>query len=413
MKLFENSLIDFLEEILKFPLTTVTEEKTKVVVPDLSKYKRGDYVDPSWAPVFYNPVMKMCRDLSVAAILAYSKSYSPSSSVSVCEPLCATGVRGIRYVTETNVVEYLLLNDIDERAALIAVANTLLNSIDDLADVFNLDANILLALSRKFTRFNVVDIDPFGSPEPFIGSALKAITHKGLLCLTATDLAPLTGAHRAACLRRYFSVTAKTDCGFEIASRILYYGVIKHAAPLNMGVKPLLTFKGRHYIRCFLQIFKSRKAADETISRIGYALYCSKCGYRELSRNTTTLKCRECGGQLEKIGPLWIGKIFDTAFCDEVLNEIKCLGLSKSLTMKLETILSESDINKLYYTTENISRVIKMNEISPRVVVNELIKRGFKASLTHFDFKGFRTNASYNTLLKFIKDLSSLLHEIS
>jgi tRNA G26 N,N-dimethylase Trm1 len=49
-----------------FPSETIQEGKVRLVVPKLEAFKKqpADYA-PSKAPVFYNPVMEMNRDISV------------------------------------------------------------------------------------------------------------------------------------------------------------------------------------------------------------------------------------------------------------------------------------------------------------------------------------------------------------
>ncbi len=37
--------------------------------------------------------------------------------------------------------------------------------------------------------YEVVDLDPYGSPTQFLDSAVQAVAEGGLLCVTATDMA--------------------------------------------------------------------------------------------------------------------------------------------------------------------------------------------------------------------------------
>lgn len=43
-------------------------------------------------------------------------------------------------------------------------------------------------------KYDVVDLDPYGSAAPFIDGAVQAVSEGGLLCVTCTDLAVLTGS---------------------------------------------------------------------------------------------------------------------------------------------------------------------------------------------------------------------------
>ena len=50
-------------------------------------------------------------------------------------------------------------------------------------------------------KFGFVDLDPFGTPAPFIDAAIRSSGK--YLGVTATDTAPLCGAHLKAGIRRY------------------------------------------------------------------------------------------------------------------------------------------------------------------------------------------------------------------
>lgn len=41
---------------------------------------------------------------------------------------------------------------------------------------------------RNKTKFHCVDIDPYGSPSPFVDAAVQCVADGGLLMITATDM---------------------------------------------------------------------------------------------------------------------------------------------------------------------------------------------------------------------------------
>ena len=41
---------------------------------------------------------------------------------------------------------------------------------------------------RMKNKFDCVDIDPYGSPSPFIDAAVQCVSDGGLLMITATDM---------------------------------------------------------------------------------------------------------------------------------------------------------------------------------------------------------------------------------
>ena len=154
---------------------TVKEGKVEVVVPKLSAYvkKPSDYA-PSKAPVFYNPIMELNRDLAVLALQVHQKLLG--REVSACEPLTGCVLRGVRFAVEVEGIRRVFLNDIKPESSRLARFNAELNNVEDIVEVANEDANLFLSRNgapRK--RFDYVDIDPFGPPVPYMDSAIRAI----------------------------------------------------------------------------------------------------------------------------------------------------------------------------------------------------------------------------------------------
>ena len=113
---------------IDFPTEIVQEGKVKVLVPKLKAFVKlpSEYA-PSKAPVFYNPVMELNRDLAVLALQAYQKIVN--HEISVCEPLASCGVRGIRFAAEVKGVQKVLINDINEKAFQLAKHNVQINNL--------------------------------------------------------------------------------------------------------------------------------------------------------------------------------------------------------------------------------------------------------------------------------------------
>jgi len=52
-------------------------------------------------------------------------------------------------------------------------------------------------------RYDVIDLDPYGSAAPFIDGAVQAIENGGMLNVTCTDMAVLSGNHPETCFAKY------------------------------------------------------------------------------------------------------------------------------------------------------------------------------------------------------------------
>ena len=60
-------------------------------------------------------------------------------------------------------------------------------------------------------RFDAVDLDPFGTPSPFVDDALRATKHGGILSVSATDTAVLCGIYPSVAQRKYLGLPLRTE----------------------------------------------------------------------------------------------------------------------------------------------------------------------------------------------------------
>lgn len=98
---------------------------------------------------------------------------------------------------------------------------------------------------RASERFDVIDLDPYGSPAPFLDAAVQAVSEggeatltwaqsrargfrriltaqaflAGLLCVTCTDMAVLAGNSGETCYSKYGAMALKSRACHEMVSR--------------------------------------------------------------------------------------------------------------------------------------------------------------------------------------------------
>lgn len=397
---------------LNFPTETIKEGKVKVLVPKLSAYmkKPSDYA-PSKAPIFYNPIMELNRDLAVLALQTYQKLLG--REISVSEPLTGCGLRGTRFAVEVDSVRKVAVNDIKPKAAEVAGFNTRLNGVENRVEVNNEDANLFLsrhAAPRK--RFDYVDVDPFGSPVPYMDSALRSLRNGGLLALTATDMAPLCGVHPRACLRKYGGVPLRTEYCHELAVRLLSGCLTMMAAKHGIGVEVMFSHSNDHYIRVYAIIHYGAKVADKSIQQMGYILHCFSCFHRETGTGITApIKhaCPVCGAKLSAAGPLWLGKIEDKNFCSLMKKEAegRSLKQKKRILKTLTLVQDEAWAPITYYAVDKICDKLNLPVPPQKKVLDKLREEGFQAALTHFNSRGFRTDAPTTTIKEIVTNLAT------
>ncbi len=392
-----------------FPSEIIREGKVQVLVPKLEAYGvvPSDYA-PSKAPVFYNPVMEFNRDLTVLAFQAYQRMVD--REISICDPLTSQGIRGVRFAVEIEGVKKVLISDINERAYKLAKHNVQLNGLEKLIAVKHKDANCILSCNASpKKRFDIIDIDPFGTPAPYLDSALRAIRNNGLLASTATDLAPLCGVHAKACIRKYGGRPMRTEYCHELAVRLLAGCTATLAAKHDIGVQVLFSHSSEHYIRLYAQIAYGAKKADESIKTLGYILHCFNCFHRETTHQPFgNLQCPNCGSKMDYAGPLWLGNIFDPNFIESMIKENRTVAFRNSarITKLLSLTKEEASAPITYFVVDKLSGKLGLPSPSIQAFINALRNSGFQAVQTHFNTRGIRTDAPVMAIHKLLKEAS-------
>lgn len=144
----------------------------------------------------------------------------PPPPLRILEALAATGLRALRYVQELDDVGVVVANDLDPVA--VAAINRNKAFAGPVADkIMPNQGDARLVMLRHERCFDVVDLDPYGSPHNLLETALGAVADGGMLCVTATDMAVLCGNHGETCWTKYGSYPLHTKFCHEQAVRIV------------------------------------------------------------------------------------------------------------------------------------------------------------------------------------------------
>jgi tRNA (guanine26-N2/guanine27-N2)-dimethyltransferase len=309
----------------------------------------------------------------------------------------ATGVRGLRIAKECGVK--VTINDRDSRAIDLIQKNVDHSNSGDVT-VTKSDVNVLLSGQR----FDAVDLDPFGTPAPFIDSAIRSA--RRFIMVTATDTAPLCGAHKKAGIRRYFSQALNNEYHSETGLRTLLGFVVREALKYDMGLVPQFCFAHEHFIRLHLQIRRGASAAERTLASLGYIMQCPKCPARSEQHGILPQPgvCEYCGARLIPVGPLWLGSMQDETILDAMIEKLPLLplGTSRELATLLTLCRNELPIAGFY----DYHQLAKRERRSPPPM-EELLGRihamGYPATRCHYLGTGVKTTAPLPLLLEAVK----------
>lgn len=380
----------------------VTESETLLIVPSNSLKLK----EPPKFPAFFNPAAKFNRDVSILIyknFLNQSKKYN-----SFVDSMCGLGSRGLRVGKEIPYVNEVLLNDFNFLSIQTAKINAVVNDIYYKCRFYNKETCNFLSENFKFeNRGTIIDLDPFGTPSPYLDCILRAVENEGMISVTATDTAVLLGVYPKVCYRKYYGVPLRTKYSLEVGTRLLLSSVALTASRLDLYIYPLFAHSYRNYIRIYCKVVKSNNLANKISEKLGYILHCFNCGYRELLREyQIQTVCPICLKKLRIGGPLWISKIFDKELINKILNEI--LQIEKNNEISKVSSYSNFDQSKRFFTvtkeekdeipfhylSEEFGRLMKCSTASIHKIIDILKINGYNSSQTVFSSTGFKTDAT-------------------
>ena len=356
----------------------VREGGVKVRVPADSAGERGE-------AVFFNPEMELNRDVTVAVLRAY-KEREPGAA-SYLDATAASGIRGVRAAAEGWRVTCC---DVDPDAT--ALCRTNLHANDLTGRTRTRDANVEL----HSNRYDVVDLDPFGSPAPFADAALRGT--KGLLCVTATDTAPLCGAHFEAGVRRYSAVPRNTEYHPEMGVRVLLSFLARTGARRDVGVTPLLTHATRHYVRTYLALEHGATPANDSVEALGFLHHCPECLHRRPESGLIAhppAGCPNCGGEnVLTAGPVWLAAIRDPAFAVATRQMVdREMGTADRARRLLGTLMDELQ-TPTHYDQHVLCKKWSRPASAMEDFLGALRSAGHEASRAHYSGTAFKTTAT-------------------
>jgi tRNA (guanine26-N2/guanine27-N2)-dimethyltransferase len=387
----------------------IIEGQTKLLVP---KNSLDVKVPPPHYPAFFNPVANLNRDLSIYVYNTFLDEYynKKNSQITFADAFGGVGSRGLRVAVEVPKVSHIYINDINQLAIAAAKKSAILNNVDEKC-FFSINEVCKFLISRpteRNKRFTIIDLDPFGSPSPFIDCVLRSIEDEGLISITATDTAVLSGIYQAVCLRKYFGLSINNTYSNEVATRLLISSIALIAARLGISLSPIFVHSNRHYFRVFLHISLSNSKANKVFDNLGYIRHCFKCGERSFTFIYSEEICPTCNSKLNIAGRLWIGNLFNKNIISHLLKKyldnLKDDKKNKKIKQIFNISLEELDNIPYYFSVDELGSMLKTNPKKLNEIIDKIISSGYIASKTVFRSTGLKTNASMAEILSILKN---------
>ena len=409
------------------------------MAPDSS---RSGPVSRRGGGVFLNPAMSGSRTRSVLLLdYAMESGMLGEGTVYALDGLAASGIRARRWLNElpANKAERLdvAISDLDENSLSWAMRShdefppvhgkgSLTSSVGDLR-------KIVLAHGRHW-----VDIDPFGSPLPFLDVSLQSLARSGVIEVSATDTAALTGSSRGAMLRRYGSRVRVDGLAHDSALRVMMGNLARAAARHDRAIEPLLSIWDSHHLRVSSRVIRSKEGANLMEEGLGWRVYSPTEGevecsveyglHPELSMDSLPMTCLlplsfPVNRRDPRVsGPLWVGSLGDKGamrsmteskamkMCVAEYEDEDIAGWSKRdfemekrrVLRSVRNIESEGSVIDAahHILVDDLSSWLGIGSPpSPTLMVEELRKIGHRASLAHYGKPSFKTDASWDDIV--------------
>jgi len=324
------------------------------------------------------------RDLAVAVARAiFDRPPVPRSG---WEMTAATGVRGLRILVESGSFTSFTFTESSPEA--FAVLRENVARVPGAAAV-QADARTW----TPPTAFDYVDLDPYGSPIPFVRSALSGVGPNGVLAVTATDMMVLAGAQPKACAARYGARPVRGRLGPEGGLRILLAFLAREAAARDRSVRPLLAYARDHYVRVYLELGPP-SGRDPPVGTIDPATW---DGPRV--------------GDRGPYGPLWLGPLFDPDVVGR-LTVPEGAARPREVDQFICRVREEVTVDRPFYYEANVlAAQLALGEPPSLAAIAEGLRSiGFRSARTHARPEGFRTDAPRETVEQLVRRLGSGAH---
>lgn len=279
-------------------------------------------------------------------------------------------------------------------------------------------------------RFDVIDLDPYGSATMFLDGAVQSVADGGLLCVTCTDSAVLSGtSYPEKAFSAYGGVTTKAEYSHEFGLRLVLHAISASAARYGRYVEPMLSLSIDFYVRLFVRVWTRPAEVKKLASHTGCVFTCSGCqlpsplpfGRHILNetRSGQTLDkfqagagpvvgphCDECGSRFHTAGPMWLGPLHNVDFCKRMLDTLDAPAeqgrfataprIRGMVGIAADELLG--DEAPFYFTPSKLSGLFHTQSPPLATIVSALLHAGYAVSRAHATPGSLKTTAPRTAL---------------
>ncbi|RDL31453.1 Uncharacterized protein BP5553_09662 [Venustampulla echinocandica] len=362
------------------------------------------------------PSEASCPQYVTSETLDASAVRKPASTIlppsfTILDALSATGLRALRYAQEIPFSTSITANDLLPSAAKTIQMNVQHNRVEGKVEALTSNASAHMHSvaygeseesrnpSKMRPKYDVIDLDPYGTAVPFLDAAVQSVRDDGgLLCVTCTDAGVwASNGYPEKSFSLYGGVPIKGLHSHEGGLRLILHAIASSAARYGLAMEPLLSLSIDFYARVFVKIHKSPADVKFLAGKTMVVYNCdSGCGAwttQMLARNklaknkngngyfwkhvfglapTTGENCVHCGTKTHVAGPMYAGPLHSPEFIKKILSGLSNVSRETYQTYdRIEGMLSvalEETLPPLEENTDSPTSTGKTNKYDPAIV---------------------------------------------
>jgi tRNA (guanine26-N2/guanine27-N2)-dimethyltransferase len=336
------------------------------------------------------------------AVLAAAVYRQHHGRLRVLDAMTGCGVRPLRYGLEAG-ADWIWANEGNPD-----LADTLAKNLSALPGdrycITHQDANrVFIDCYQRQDQYDLVDIDNFGGPAPYVGNGLGAVRQGGLLYLTSTDGRTTGGHDPERSLRTYAAYGRSHPAAHEQGLRLLIGHAAQTAAARGQGIEPVFALFTGQVHRVMV-----RPLARPTLSAAtyGFLAYCHSCGHFQTVdwRHLGRVDC-PCGAAPVLSGPLWLGPLHEEGMLAAMQTLAAAWGWGRQAQL-LQTMRAEIELPPYYYPLGELGRRGQMDIPNRDRLIEALREGGYRATVPSVNSQAVKTDGAFAQCLAIARRLS-------
>lgn len=326
-----------------------------------------------------------------------------SAPLEVLDLMAGCGIRALRYGQEAEAVT-VWANDADpERLPLLE------ENLAPLRAAAGPELRLSASTAQKLLaeclllerRFNLVDLDAFGSPNALLPLALEAVRLDGVLYLASTDGRSPTGHDRVAAVRSLGAAARAHPASWELALRLQLGVVARTAWAMGRGILPLFSFSEGRAFRLAVRVLRRPEPGEE--QGLGLLAHCHGCGDQQVQSLLRLRRWPPCScatSALAVSGPLWIGPLQHPPTLAAMRTQAGEASIAAEAARLLAALAADEGSPARCWPTAEIGRRLRQGPPPLLPLLEALRREGWRANASGLMAARLRTDAPWAVVLE-------------